>query len=173
MARLAIFEGLRPGELLALRWGCIDQAAVKIRERVYQGKFDTLKSGKGRESALTDGTMRDLRAWRAISKSTAAGAFQFPSENPETPLDRGNVWRRSFRPRLKEVGLSWATFQVLRKTNATLSRKAGVDAKVSADQRGHGLGVSMEVYTISDRQQKTVQKLESLVTRKRQRRLSA
>jgi hypothetical protein len=63
----------------------------------------------------------------------------------------------------------------IRRTNATLSKKAGVDAKVSADQRGHGIGVSMEVYTISDRQQKreAVQKLESMVIRKRQRRLSA
>ena len=62
---------------------------------------------------------------------------------------------------------------VLRKTNATLSRKAGVDAKVSADQRGHGLGVSMEVYTISDRQQKreAVNKLESAVALKRQPKL--
>ena len=32
--------------------------------------------------------------------------------------------------------------------------QAGVDPKVAADQRGHGLGVSMEVYTISDRQEK-------------------
>ena len=45
------------------------------------------------------------------------------------------------------VGLEWATFQVLRRTNASLSRKAKIDDKVSADQRGHGLGVSMEVYS--------------------------
>jgi hypothetical protein len=53
------------------------------------------------------------------------------------------------------------------KTSASLSRKAGVDAKVSADKRGHGLGVSMEVYTISDRQQKreAVNSLESLRNR--------
>ena len=77
----------------------------------------------------------------------------------------GNIWDRRLRPQLQKIGLEWATFQVLRKTNATLSKKAGVDAKVSADQRGHGLGVSMEVYTISDRQQKreAVKKLESLV----------
>jgi hypothetical protein len=73
------------------------------------------------------------------------------------------------------VDLKWASFQVLRKTNASLSKKAGVDAKVSADQRGHGLGVSMGVYTISDRQQKreAVNKLESMVARKPQRKLSA
>jgi hypothetical protein len=32
---------------------------------------------------------------------------------------------------------------------ASLSRKAKIDDKVAADQRGHGLGVSLEVYSIS------------------------
>lgn len=56
-------------------------------------------------------------------------------------------------------------FQVLRRTNASLSRKAKVDDKVSADQRGHGLGVSLGVYAISDLDQKieAVTKLESEV----------
>ena len=83
------------------------------------------------------------------------------------------MWARCFMPRLEKIGLEWATFQSLRKTNATLSRKAGVDAKVSADQRGHGLGVSMEVYTNSDREQKreALNKLESAVALKRKPKL--
>ena len=69
------------------------------------------------------------------------------------------------RPRLERVGLEWVNFQVLRRTNASLSRKANVDDKVSADQRGHGLGVSLGVYAISDLDQKieAVTKLESEV----------
>ncbi|MBV8570737.1 MAG: hypothetical protein JO319_08990 [Acidobacteriaceae bacterium] len=56
-------------------------------------------------------------------------------------------------------------YQVLRRTNASLSRKAKIDDKVSADQRGHGLGVSLGVYAISDLDQKieAVTKLESAV----------
>jgi hypothetical protein len=110
-----------------------------------------------------------------MARSTGADAFVFPSENPASPLDMANVWKRSFEPRLRDLGLEWASFQVLRKTNASLSQKAGVDAKVSADQRCHGWGVSMEVYTISDRQPKSggIKKLESYVTRKRQPRVSA
>jgi len=66
-------------------------------------------------------------------------------------------------PRLEKVGLGWATFQVLRGTNATFSRKAKVDDKVAADQRGHGLGVSLEVYSLSDLEQKieAVNRLEA------------
>jgi hypothetical protein len=68
-------------------------------------------------------------------------------------------------PKLATVDLEWAMFQVLRRTNASLSRKAKIDEKVAADQRGHGLGVSLEVYSISDLQQKieAVKKLESEV----------
>jgi hypothetical protein len=66
--------------------------------------------------------------------------------------------------------LGWATFQVLRKTNASLGDKHGVDRKVAADQRGHGLGVSLEVCTCSDLEQKraALKKLEAAVLRKPQ-----
>ena len=79
------------------------------------------------------------------------------------------------KPALDKVGLGWATFQVLRRTNATLAKKVGVDPKVSSDQRGHGPGVSMEVYTISDLQQKrqAVGKLDSAVVRKQRQKRSA
>jgi hypothetical protein len=71
------------------------------------------------------------------------------------------------RPRLDEIGMEWATFQVLRKTNASLSKKAGVDPKVASDQRGHGLGVSLEIYTSSDLEQKraALRALEAAVRR--------
>ena len=52
--------------------------------------------------------------------------------------------------------------RVLR-TNSSLSNKAGVDVKTSADQRDHRLGVSLEVYTNSNFEQKqaAVYKLET------------
>lgn len=175
IARLAIFEGMRPGEILGLRWGAIDGEWLRVRERIYEGRMDTPKNGKERDSAISDGTMGDLQTWRGLARAAGTDDFVFPSESLRRPIDRANLWRRSMEPKLKPLGLDWATFQVLRKTNATLSKKHGIDTKVSADQRGHGLGVSMEVYTMSDRQQKreAVQKLEAAVLRKPQQKLSA
>jgi hypothetical protein len=51
-----------------------------------------------------------------------------------------------------------------------LGKKAGVDPKMASDQRGHGIGVSLEVYTSSDLEQKraVVRQLEAAVLRKRQ-----
>jgi hypothetical protein len=87
-----------------------------------------------------------------------------------TPLSLDDVWRRHIFPKLEKIELEWATFQVLRKTNASLSKKAGVDPKVASDQRGHGVGVSMEVYTNSDLEQKraALKKLEAAVFQKLQ-----
>jgi hypothetical protein len=44
--------------------------------------------------------------------------------------------------------------------------KIGVNAKIGADQRGHGIGVSLAVYTHSDQAQKcaAVQQLDDAIT---------
>ena len=56
-------------------------------------------------------------------------------------------------PKFEKIGLEWATLQVLRKTNASLSKRRA-SPKVASDQWGHGLGVSMEVCTQADLPQK-------------------
>lgn len=49
--------------------------------------------------------------------------------------------------------------------SASLSKKAGVDPKVASDQRGHRIGVSLEVYTSSYIEQKraALRKLDAAV----------
>lgn len=170
IARLAIFEGLRPGEILALRWKSLAGDIVRVEERVYKRVLNTPKNGKAREGAISDGTLALIAEWAGLAQDRSPGGFAFPSEKLTTPLSLDNLWRRYMLPKLEVVGLEWATFQVLRKTNASLSKKAGVDPKVAADQRGHGLGISLEVYTSSDLEQKraAVRKLEAAVLQKSQ-----
>jgi integrase len=175
ISRLAIFEGLRPGEILALRWKALEGDAIRVKERVYKRVLNTPKNGKAREGAISDGTLALIREWADLAEDPSPEGFVFPSEKLTTPLSLDNLWRRYMLPKLERVGFGWATFQVLRKTNASLSKKAGVDPKVASDQRGHGLGVSMEVYTSSDLEQKraAVRKLEAAVLRKSQPALTA
>jgi integrase len=170
IARLAIFEGMRPGEILALRWRALAGEIIRVEERVYKRVLNTPKNGKKREGGISDGTLSLLKEWADLAQDPRPEGFVFPSEKLTTPLSLDNLWRRYMLPKLEKVGLGWASFQVLRKTNASLSKKAGVDPKVSSDQRGHGLGVSMEVYTSSDIEQKraAVRKLEAAVLRKPQ-----
>ena len=170
ISRLAIFEGLRPGEILALRWKSFEGEMIRVEERVYKRVLNTPKIGKTREGAISDGTLALITEWADLAEDPSPDGFVFPSEKLTTPLSLDNLWRRSMQPKLEKTGLDWVTFQVLRKTNASLSKKAGVDPKVASDQRGHGLGVSMEVYTNSDLEQKraAVKKLEAAVLRKPQ-----
>jgi len=59
------------------------------------------------------------------------------------------MWHRIMRPALKKVGLEWATFQVMCRTNATLMKAMGADGKLVADQLGHTLDVNQNVYVHS------------------------
>jgi integrase len=169
--RLAVFCGMRPGEIFAIRLGNIRPQSIFIDKRVYKGNLDTPKGRKGKRTArtmaLSTVTLADLAEWRGLLLHQSPEAYLLPSEK-NTPLSRDNVWKRNMFPKLEEVGLGWATFQVLRRTNASLSRKAKVDDKVAADQRGHGLGVSLEVYSLSDLEQKieAVNRLEAEVIQK-------
>ena len=119
---------------------------------------------KSSRTTFPTATVADLRLWSQFQGESTKEAFLFPSE-AGTPLRPNNHWKRDIRPRLERIGLEWVNFQVLRRTNASLSRKANVDDKVSADQRGHGL-VSLGVYAISDLDRKieAVTKLESEIT---------
>jgi hypothetical protein len=44
----------------------------------------------------------------------------------------------------------------MRRTHASLSRQAGVDPKLVADQLEHGLGVNIDVYTVAGLDQRLV-----------------
>jgi len=99
----------------------------------------------------------------ATDRSTDPDAWVFPSAKGTTPLGRDNTWRGLIAPRLKTIQLDWATFQIMRRTHASLSRQAGIDPKLVADQLGHGLGVNLDVYTVAalDQRRQAVQALET------------
>jgi integrase len=78
---------------------------------------------------------------------------------------KDNCWRRYIAPKLKKVGLGWVTFQVLRRTHASLLDDLGVDPQVRADQMGHGVDVNQNEYTKASlgRRKEAVNALEKAV----------
>jgi integrase len=164
LVRLALFSGMRPGEILALQWKHVSGDHVCVLHRLYRGQLDRPKSERSKRTvALSSATQELLQQWRQQSVSAHDDAWIFPSATGKTPLGRDNAWRRILAPQLKAIGLDWATFQILRRTHASLSRKAGIDPKLVADQLGHGLGVSLDVYTVAglDQRQQAVEALEA------------
>ena len=167
IAHLAIFCGMRPGEILALqrRHIATDCKRLSIDQRVYRGDIDTPKTHSStRTVAIPPKTANRLKEWMELVNNNP-NAWVFASENASKPMWRDNVWYRHMKPLLDPLGLSWATFQVLRRTHASLGHDAGIDPKVSADQRGHGIGVAIDVYTKAalSRRAEAAEQLENAV----------
>jgi integrase len=149
LARLVLIEGIRPGEALALKWGDIQADRLNVQRRVYRGKIDSPKTVRRAEvaPALSDATHALLEQWRATAPDASSDGWVFPSETLRTPIAKDNLWRRHFSPFLKAVGLGWVTFQIMRRSGRSAQQEMGTDPKVAADQLGHTLDVSLNVYT--------------------------
>jgi integrase len=163
---LAVLAGMRPGEIFALTRGKAESEYANIQQRVYRGEIDTPKTFKSRRmAALGDGLMTWIRQWLEVLPDGAPDGWMFPSERGATPLAKDNVWRRHFLPRLKEVGLDWVNFQVLRRTHSSLEDDLGVDPQVRATQMGHGVDVNQNDYTKASLQRRkdAVNALEKMI----------
>src|SRR5436853_5159940 len=149
IVQLALFSGMRPGEILALQWKHVAEDHVQVVHRLYRRTLDRPKSHRStRKVALSVSTPQLIEQWRR-QQGADPEAWVFPSAKMSVPLGRDSAWRWFIRPRLKPLSLEWATFQIMRRTHASLSRQAGIDPKLVADQLGHGLGVNLDVYTVA------------------------
>jgi len=166
IVQLALFSGMRPGEILALQWTHVAEDHVQVVHRLYRGKLDRPKTERSRRRVALSRTTRQLLCeWRSQTNAADPDAWVFPSTKVTMPLSRDRTWRYLIQPRLKTIGLEWASFQIMRRTHASLSRQAGIDPKLVADQLGHGLGVNLDVYTIAglDQRQDAVDVLEAVI----------
>jgi len=164
IVKLAVLAGMRPGEIFGLKWGRLKEEFIQIRQRVYRGEVDTPKTNHSvRDVALSARLLGEIDEWRGVSLDTSPTAWVFPSERLVTPLSKDNCWRRRITPKLKTVGLSWATFHVMRRTHSSLLNALKVDPKVVADMLGHTLDVNQNVYTVTqfERRKEAVNSLES------------
>jgi hypothetical protein len=68
-------------------------------------------------------------------------------------------------PKLKLIGLEWATFQVMRRAFATRSKEVGVDAHTRSAQMGNTVDVNENEYAVATFEQKlaAVRRLETAV----------
>jgi integrase len=146
---MAIFAGFRPGELLGLQRHHVmpDASVVSVKQRVYRGDIDDPKTRPStREVAIPPRTAELLRAWMESAVGPEPEAYVFAGENGN-PVWRDTLLYDHIRPKLKPHGLEWVDFQVMRATNASVGHRLKLDPKVTADQRGHGVGVSIDEYT--------------------------
>jgi integrase len=172
---LAIHTGLRQGELLGLKWNDVDldRGTLQVRRILSAAKegptFTTPKSNKGRSVRLTTQAvqaLRDHRTRQAEEKLKHDEVWQDHSlvftTLVGTPLNRHNVFSRSFRPLLRDAGLPDIPFHGLRHSFATLMLAGGEHPKVVQEMMGHsGIRVTMDFYShvLPDMQREAVDRL--------------
>jgi integrase len=149
LLELDMSNALRPGELFGLRWKCFDPAvpSITIMETTYKGKIRPW--GKTRGSLTTTPIATELAAelveWKKLSKDPSPEAFIFPNRIGGF-LDSSNFRNRVLHKLAEELELPKLTFQVIRRTIATLAQKKGTVKDVQGILRHSRTATTTDVY---------------------------
>src|SRR5262245_29395489 len=150
MVALAIVTGMRRGELLGLRWRCIDEerAVVGIEEACYLGHFDTPKTAAGHRCLpIAAPVLALIQDWKQRSRRTYPEDLVFGTRRgkPENP---NNILRRHIYPACDALKLPRATWLTLRRTFSSWCHASAVPDKVTAELMGHAnVSTTLNVYT--------------------------
>jgi integrase len=149
LMELDMSNALRPGELFALRWGCFDYDAgtIQLKETVYKGKIRLW--GKTRASLcvvpLPKKLVPDLWLWKQECPDGSPEAFIFPNRKGGF-LDPANYRKRILKKLAKDLNLPNLTFQIIRRTIATLAQTKGTVKSVQGVLRHSRLATTTDVY---------------------------
>ena len=159
---VALFTGIRRGELMALRWGHVDLDAciLRVREALEETKkyglrVKATKTGAGRRDiTLPDIAVQALAEHRReqleVRMRLALGrltddALVFPALDgrPQSPNNLSGDWRE-FRLAVKAPKVG---FHALRHTHASMLIAAGVDIVEISKRLGHAdPSITLKVY---------------------------
>ena len=149
---VAVFTGLRQGELLGLTWDCVDfeHGLLLINKQHNRGKGDTefrfasLKNDKARVLTVADEVIDVLKLQKQRQESWGA-ALGNGWENPDnlvftTEFGRyinNKILYQNFKRIAKKLGKPDLRFHDLRHTYAVNSLRAGDDIKTVQENLGH------------------------------------
>lgn len=157
-ARLILSTGLRRGEALGMKWGCIDfeGGAVRVEQSLSPDKeMHTPKTKAGARTVSVDAaTMDALREWRAVQTAALAqigvivgeSSPAFPSATGQWQVvENFSSWWRRWR---KSHGYPTLKIHELRHTQATHLLGNGVDVKTVQERLGHSdASVTLNTYS--------------------------
>src|SRR5713226_636323 len=149
LLELDMTNALRPSELFALRWSCFNhgERSMRISETVYKGKIRPW--GKTRKSLgvihVPKRLADDLWLWKQECSDSAPEAFIFP-DTAGGPMDTGNYRKRVLHKLARNLKLPKLTFQVIRRTIATLAQKKGTVKDVQGVLRHSRTSTTTDVY---------------------------
>lgn len=158
---IALFTGMRQGELFGLRWPDLDldrgtltvrQAAQKIggEWKMVEPKSATsrrtIRLSAGAVAALRDQKQRVKAQRIEAGELWVEWGLVFPS-TLGSPLDPASV-THALQRQLRDAGLPRVRFHDLRHTCATMLLEQGVPARVVMDQLGHSqISLTLNTYS--------------------------
>lgn len=140
--------GIRGGEICALRASDLDldNAVIYVRQSVWRGQIQTVKSRKGnRRFPISAELVEHLRAYLRSWRRKDLGLL-FATENG-TPWDHSLVRKRKLHPLLKKLGIPRCGFHAFRHGNATLLDQIGAPMAVRQNRLGHADAQTTMDYT--------------------------
>jgi integrase len=150
MARLIALTGLRIGELLAVRWRCLDReiGTLSVRESVYEGKFQSPKTRKSRRTMpLGPQIIVWLREHRLRAKRTESDDLVFGNRKGQ-PLRESKLLRNVLQPAAERAGLGRVTWHQFRHIHSSLLNDLRVPVKIAQEQLGHSsISTTLNIYT--------------------------
>lgn len=177
----ALVTGMRPGEILALRWRDVDfeAGAVVVRRALVtlKGKhaFAEPKTARSRRTipipASVVDELRQHKADQALERAAAGTRWEdadlvFASSDG-TPLNERNLVQRHFKPILEAAGLpKKIRMYDLRHTCATLLLAQEVNPKVVSERLGHAsITLTLDTYShvLPTMQREAADKLDALL----------
>lgn len=152
----AFFTGMRPEELIELRWGDIDYAHGTIRvqrAKTFKGTVKPVKTFAMRDVDLVEGALEVLRRQKEYTfMKREEGSDSYPIfENPITGApwhDERSQRDHYWQPALKSLGIRMRRAYQARHTYATTALMSGVNPAYIARQMGHSSAKMLfEVYS--------------------------
>ncbi|MBA2764138.1 MAG: site-specific integrase [Thermoleophilaceae bacterium] len=144
---LLAYAGLRPGELLALRWRDVRRTAIRVDGRAQSIREHT-SVGTIREVGMLRPLSADLAGWRTRGGATD-DELVIPGQD-DRPWSESEWadWRRQvFRPAAKRTGLAPTTRPYdLRHTFAWLRLREGASMAEVALETGYSPMTALEMY---------------------------
>lgn len=176
---LAIYSGMRRGEVAGLQWRDVefDRNLIHVRRaRDRRGREDIVQTPKTEDSErdliVSSIVIDELKLWRQAQEIFCKMARipwsdeMYVVRLPNGEIPDPHIFARGVKVALEHLGLPVVTFHDLRHTHATWLLESGVDLKVVSQRLGHSsITVTADVYShVTHRlQSDAVDKLDRMI----------
>lgn len=135
--------GMRPGEILGLRWTDYDGDTIHVCRAIVRRRLTTTKTYEVRDVIVSDALRRALDEYGPVTRPYKGHLFLNQLKQPHRDTDRFNPeWREA----LEAAGVPYRIPYTCRHTRASELLTAGIEPAFAAKQMGHTIEMFFRTY---------------------------